>query len=220
MSKNMNHSLKKSHSLIRLETFADAVVAVAITIMVLDLKPPEITLSIQQNVFDFSFLNPYWPKLFAFIISFLLISSRWIGMLTYFRPVTRASSALIWLTLANLLTICLIPWGTAFLAENPTLPQAVSLYGFLGMLFMITTAVVERKIEIDYPGLQDWNFRITLVMAGILATSIPLAFGTVYLSFTIFVIVILSYFIPLQFRLRLFRSLLKHRADHTSNDAA
>ena len=159
-------------------------------------------------------------KLFAFIISFLLISSRWIGMLTYFRPVTRASSALIWLTLANLFTICLIPWGTAFLAENPTLPQAVSLYGFLGMLFMITTAVVERKIEIDYPGLQDWNFRITLVMAGILATSIPLAFGTVYLSFTIFVIVILSYFIPLQFRLRLFRSLLKHRADHTSNDAA
>jgi TMEM175 potassium channel family protein len=160
----MSHSVEKTSSLMRLETFADAVVAVAITLMVLDLKPPEITLAIRQNVFDFSFLHHYWPRLLALTLSFLVIAQRWIGLLTYFRPVTRANLALVWLTMANLFAICLIPWGTAFLAENPTLPQAVSIYGFLGMLVLATAAALERKIEIDYSGPQDWSFRKSLAV--------------------------------------------------------
>jgi uncharacterized membrane protein len=173
----MNHSVEKSHSLTRLETFSDAVVAVAMTLMVLDLKPPEITLAIRQNVFDFSFLHHYWPKLLALTLSFLVIATRWIGLLTYFRRVTRADSALVWLTMANLFAICLIPWGTAFVAENPTLPQAVSTYGFLGMLVLATAAALERKIEIDCFGPQDWTFRNTLIVAGVWAISIPVRYS-------------------------------------------
>jgi uncharacterized membrane protein len=216
----MNHSIEKTSSLIRLETFVDAVVAVAITLMVLDLKPPEITLAIRQNTFDFSFLHHYWPKLLALTLSFIVIATRWTGLLAYFRPVTRANPALIWLTMVNLFAICLIPGGTAFLAENPTLPQAVSTYGFLGTLVLASAAALERKIELDCSGVQGWSFRNTLIVAGIWAISIPLAFVSIHLSFVIIVAVTLLYFVPLTLRQRIFDAVLKHRPIQSSDDDA
>jgi uncharacterized membrane protein len=197
--------VEKTHSLARLETFSDAVIAVAITLMVLDLKPPDITLQIQQDEFDFSFLHGYWPKLLALALSFLMISTRWLGILSYFRRVSRASLALIWWTLLNLLAICLVPWSTAFLAEHPTLPQAVAIYGLVGLFLLATSAPLERHIDTEYPAPQEWNYRNTVVVAAFWGLSIPLAFVSIYLSFMIFAIVPALYIAPRKLHQRIFR---------------
>jgi uncharacterized membrane protein len=204
----VSHSINKTHSLIRLEAFADAVIAVAITLMVVDLRPPTITLAVKQNTFDFSFLHQYWPKLFALTLSFLVITETWIHLLSYFRGVTRASVALIWLTMAHLFAICLIPWGAAFLAENPTLPQAVSTYGFLVTLGLATVAAFERQIESEFPDPHHWGFRTIRVVAGVWAISIPLAFVSVYLSYVIIVAITLLALFPQTLRRLIFDSVL------------
>jgi uncharacterized membrane protein len=208
----MNHPVNKTHSLIRLEAFADAVIAVAITLMVVDLKPPAITLAVRQNEFDFSLLQHYWPKLFALSLSFLVITENWIHLLSYFRRVTHASVALIWLTMAHLFAICLIPWGAAFVAENPTLPQAVAMYAFFGMLVLASGAAFERQIEIDFPDPQYWGFQTICVVTSLWAISIPLAFVSIYLTFVITVTITLLALFPLTFRKLIFQGLLKHRS--------
>ena len=218
----MTHSVDKTPALLRLETFTDAVIAVAITIMVLDLKPPEVTLHARQTPLDFSFLHHYWPKVLALALSFLIIATRWVGLVTYFRQVTRASSALIWRTLANLFAICLVPWAAAFLAEHPTLPQAVAAYGFVGLCLLATTAALERNVERDYPtAVQDyWSYRRTVVIAGVWALSIPLAFLSIYFSFMIFAAMSLLYLFPRELQGRVFRPLFDRRPVRSRDDDA
>jgi len=125
-----------------------------------------------------------------------MIAGTWTILVANFRRVTQASWALIWLTMVHLFAICLAPWVTAFLAQNPTLPQVVSMYGLLGTLIMGTSAAISRRIEIDYPTAYEWSLRRDMVFIGIWAISIPLAFVTVYLSFVIFVVIPLLAFVP------------------------
>jgi uncharacterized membrane protein len=188
--------------------------------MVVDLRPPTITLAVRQNAFNFSFLHHYWPNLFALTLSFVVITQNWIHLVSYFRRVTRASVALIWLTMANLFAICLFPWCTAFLAENPTLPQAVSTYGFVGMLLLATGAGLERQIEIDFPDPQYWGFRTIRIVAGVWAISIPLAFVSIYLSYVIIVAITLLALFPQSFRKLIYDAMLTHSSIQTPNDDA
>lgn len=211
-----SHPFQKTHSLARLETFSDAVIAVAITLMVLDLKPPDVTFQVQQNELDFGFLHGYLPKLLALALSFLMISTRWIGILSYFRRVRRASQTLIWWTLVNLLSICLVPWSTAFLAEHPTLPQAVAIYGFVGLCLLATSAPLERYIDNEYPAPQEWNYRNTVLVAAFWSLSIPLAFVSIYLSFAIFAVVPALYIAPQKLHQRVFLPMLNRRRSRSA----
>jgi uncharacterized membrane protein len=201
----MAASKDKTHALVRLEMFSDAVIAVAITIMVLELKPPDISAIARQNRFDFSFLHHFAPKFLAYSVSFFVIATDWVILVTSFRRATRCTWQLLWLTLLHLFTVCLVPWAAAFVAENPTLPQAVAAYGAVGMLLLATASFVLRHLEALFPTTGSWLFKKNLIVVAIAGLSSASAFISVYLAFGIFALCTIIYFVPEQWQERLFR---------------
>ena len=98
----------------RMLAFSDAVMAVAITLLVLDLKLP-------GNVSDAELghaLHASLPNLAAYALSFVVIGLLWIGHHQQFSQIRRVDGVLIWLNLFFLLTIALIPFVTSLLSEH------------------------------------------------------------------------------------------------------
>lgn len=93
----------------RLGAFSDAVIAVIITIMVLELRAPEST--------AFSGLLPLWPTAVAYAVSFLFIAIIWTNHHHLLRLVQNATNRLIWVNFAHLFMVSLVPFATAWIAE-------------------------------------------------------------------------------------------------------
>jgi len=176
----------------RIELFSDAVLAIIITIMVLDLKIP--THAIDQG-FQEGVLIPLLPKLAAYALSFFRIGVNWVLYHTLFRAVRAASAGLIWHNLHVLFWISLIPLVTEFLGENPLSPIAVGVYGFIlfcsGCAWTLMRAYVARQTAGSRSSEARGSLILTRAAAAMLlnAISVPLAFVSVYISLTIFVFV-------------------------------
>ena len=105
----------------RLEAFSDGVLAIVITIMVLELRPPEgATLEA---------LAPIWPRLLAYVLSFLVIARFWVTHHLAFRLINRYDATLVWLNLLLLMFVSFLPFPTAVLGEHEGSPAAAVLYG-------------------------------------------------------------------------------------------
>jgi uncharacterized membrane protein len=108
----------------RTATFSDAVLAIAITLLVLDLKPPE--LSAGQSLG--AALVDQWPRYVALVSSFALIGLIWIHHHRLFRMLERADHTLLNLNLLLMLAVLIIPFPTALLAEYPYERVSAVLY--------------------------------------------------------------------------------------------
>jgi len=109
----------------RLAAFSDGVLAIIITIMVLELKLPEA--AFQGDVWP-NFLAPLAPKLAVYALSFCIVGTMWIHHHQLLAAVRRGSPQLMWTNLLLLFFMSLIPLATSFLGEHPLLPRAVSFY--------------------------------------------------------------------------------------------
>ncbi|HLZ58086.1 MAG TPA: TMEM175 family protein [Ktedonosporobacter sp.] len=102
----------------RLEAFSDGVIAVAITLLVLNIKIPEVPspdkLLDERHLRDF--LLNQWPILFAFVTSFLTIGIMWLNHHRVFKHIKRTDTGLLMLNLLLLLTIVFVPVPTALVA--------------------------------------------------------------------------------------------------------
>lgn len=120
----------------RMEAFSDGVFAIAITILVLELKVPQVEPGgLLQAV------RADLPKLGAFLLSFVIIGTYWIShhqMVHFVKEVDRTS---LWLNLANLAVICFLPYPSGILGEYPLHPLAIQLYGFTLCLVNLTGAL-------------------------------------------------------------------------------
>src|SRR5262249_17947143 len=97
----------------RIEAFSDGVFAIAITLLILEIKIPPVTqapLSTQ--------LLQQWPSYFAFLVSFLFIGIMWINHHRLFTHIRRADSGLLFLNLLLLLGVSALPFPTAVLAVH------------------------------------------------------------------------------------------------------
>jgi uncharacterized membrane protein len=110
----------------RLETFADGVMAIAITLLILDVKVPEggsLSSALAQG----------WPNYVAFVVSFLTIGIIWVNHHHMFRLIERTNHVFLMLNVVFLMTICVIPWPTAvvarFLRDPHSRATATALYG-------------------------------------------------------------------------------------------
>jgi uncharacterized membrane protein len=196
----MGGSIEKTHSLVRLEVFSDAVTAVAMTILVLDLKPPEISTAIAANRFDFGFLRHHAPKFIAFFVSFFVIATGWTALVAVFRRASRATLPMIWLTLWHLFLTCLVPWAAAFWSEHPLLPQAVTIYLALWTVLIANGAVLQRHLWRTFqPGDVTEAFRsrfnvgmsILMIILTVLSAAV-----SVHVGFASVVVVTLLYLAP------------------------
>ena len=94
----------------RVQAFSDAVFAVIITVLVLELKPP--------SAQTFSALLPLWPTGLSYVISYLFIAIVWVNHHHLFGYAEAATPRLVWSNFAHLFSVSLIPFTTEWIADG------------------------------------------------------------------------------------------------------
>ena len=178
----------------RLEAFSDGVIAIIVTIMVLDLHAPS---------------QPTWralmkiaPIFLSYGLSFLVVSIMWVNHHHLIHAVREVTGRLLWSNLNLLFWMSLIPFVTDFVGKNHREPMAVALYGLdlalCGSAFYLLRTELVRQESKD-GNLRDYHESMQRKNAFSLALyflSVPLAYVSVYASFFIFALIPAMYFLP------------------------
>jgi len=122
----------------RLAAFSDAVFAVIVTVMVLELRAPD------QS--SFSALWPLWPTAISYAVSYLFIAIIWINHHYLMRFVGPPTLGLIWINFVHLFLVSLLPFATAWIARTRLAPSPVAFYAGLFVCIDIAYNVFEREI--------------------------------------------------------------------------
>ena len=122
----------------RLNAFSDGVVAVIITLMVLELKAPSVS--------SFAALVPLWPDAVSYAISYLFVAIIWINHHHLMRFVMDSTPRLIWLNFLHLFLVALVPFATQWVAKTDLGPAAVSVYAGLFVCIDAAFLVFEREV--------------------------------------------------------------------------
>jgi len=193
----------------RVEVFSDAVIAIIMTIMVLELKLPE--LNEKQDSYDIEHhLIKLLPHFGAYIFSFIMIGILWINHHNLFHLLEKTDNVLMGQNLFFLFGMSLIPFVTGLIGANPVLPVSIALYGFIMLITSITLTYMrsytikkglvhtdeevkgKKKIQKAFIKSRTHNYMGSLVYL----LSIPLAFVSVYISYACFIIPIILFLWP------------------------
>jgi uncharacterized membrane protein len=122
----------------RLEAFSDGVLAIVITIMVLELKVPHGS--------DLHALRPMVPVFFSYVLSFVYVGIYWTNHHHLFHACPEVSGAILWANLGLLFCLSLVPVVTAWVGDHPQAPWPAALYGVVLLLCGAAWWVLERAI--------------------------------------------------------------------------
>ena len=125
----------------RLEAFSDGVIAVIITIMVLDLKAPEFA--------EPSALFKLWPSFAIYLVSFVFVAIYWINHHNLLTAARRVTARLIWANNALLFCLSLIPFATAYVGDTDLAPFPTMVYGALQFACAVAFNLVVSTIGAD-----------------------------------------------------------------------
>ncbi len=114
----------------RLSAFSDGVFAVLITVLVLELRPPELP--------TFKALLLLWPTWLSYAVSYLFIAIVWANHHHLMRYATEATPRLMWFNFAHLFSVSLLPLSTAWMATSELAPQPVAFYAAVFFLVNAT----------------------------------------------------------------------------------
>jgi TMEM175 potassium channel family protein len=128
----------------RLSTFSDGVFAVLITVLVLDLRPPE------QPTFEA--LLSLWPTWLSYAVSYLFIAIVWTNHHYLLRYCTEATHHLLWFNFAHLFSMSLLPLSTAWMAVSELAPQPVAFYAAVFFLVNATYVLLIWELVDRNPG--------------------------------------------------------------------
>ena len=124
----------------RLSAFSDAVFAVLITILVLELRPPDSP--------TFNALLSLWPTWLSYAVSYLFIAIVWANHHHLMHYATEATPRLMWFNFAHLFSVSLLPLATAWMAVSELAPQPVAFYA--GVFFLVNAtyiALIRELVE-------------------------------------------------------------------------
>jgi uncharacterized membrane protein len=124
----------------RLEAFGDAVIAIVITIMVLELRAPEES--------TLGALVPLAPRFLAYILSFVFLAIYWNNHHHLFQAVQRVNGAVLWANLHLLFWLSLVPFATAWLGETGMSTYPVAAYGLVLIAAAIAYYILVRAFAI------------------------------------------------------------------------
>src|SRR5262245_34701967 len=122
----------------RLAAFSDAVFAVIVTIMILELKPPVES--------AFSYLWDLWPTAISYAVSYLFIAIIWLNHYYLMRFVGPPTLRLIWSNFVHLFMVSLLPFATAWIARTRLASSPVAFYAGLFVCIDIAYNVFEREV--------------------------------------------------------------------------
>lgn len=178
----------------RLEAFSDGVIAVIVTIMVLELHAPS-----QPTI---GALIQLAPVFLSYALSFLVVAIMWVNHHHMMHAARGVTPQLLWSNLNLLFWMSLVPFVTDYLGKNHREPLAVGLYGLnlgmCGLAFAILRKEMERQ-ESANQELVDYHrgmFRKNMFSAALYFSSLPLAYVSVYWAYAIFVFIPAAYFVP------------------------
>jgi uncharacterized membrane protein len=179
----------------RLEAFSDGVIAVIITIMVLELKAPE-----SAEVGD---LLKLWPSFAIYLVSFVFVAVYWINHHSILTLATRITPGIIWANNILLFCLSLIPFATAYVANTNLGPLPTEVYGALqlacsaGFALTFNTIVDQRRDDSEFMRTlvarrrrKNWLSVGAYALAVVAATVSPLS------ALAIFVAVLVAYVVP------------------------
>ncbi|MBR0797683.1 DUF1211 domain-containing protein [Bradyrhizobium jicamae] len=129
---------EKQVSTDRLGAFSDAVIAVIITVMVLELKPPD-----GSALAD---LLPLWPTAISYAASYLFIAVIWVNHHHLLHLVRQPTPRLIWLNFAHLFAVSLLPFATAWVARSHMAAAPVVVYAVIFLLIDLAYLAFERAV--------------------------------------------------------------------------
>lgn len=118
---NINHLLKVS----RLESLTDGIFAIAMTILILDLKLPSDVAVSDMSHYIISYIS---PRLIIYIGSFIILGTLWIAMNFQIGLLDKVVRPYLWAHIFYLMTICVVPFSAAFIANYPQSQFAISFY--------------------------------------------------------------------------------------------
>ena len=178
----------------RLEAFSDGVIAIIITIMVLELKVPHDT--------SLGSLLEMWPVFFSYALSFITVAIYWMNHHHLIHMVRRIDSGVMWANMGFLFVLSLLPFATAYLGENHGARIAVALYGVVttacGVAYYCLRFAVACQSH-DEPRLQELHRRMlkkNRLAFFIHVVAVALVFVSTWLSLAILMLPAAMYFIP------------------------
>jgi TMEM175 potassium channel family protein len=177
----------------RLEAFSDGVIAIIITIMVLELRPPEGV--------TFADLRPLLPKLLSYVLSFVFLAIYWNNHHHLMHVVQKVNGRVLWANVHLLFWLSLTPFVTAWLGEHGASAVPVAAYGIVQLFAGIAYFILTRTLLAIHPADshlaialgRDWKGKVS-VLAYVAA--IPLAFVVQWASIAIYVAVALTWWVP------------------------
>lgn len=122
----------------RLLAFTDGVVAIIVTIMVLELRPPHGT-SLRDLV-------QLWPVFLSYVLSFIYVGIYWNNHHHFFQLVRHVNGAMLWANLHLLFWLSLIPFATAWMGENQFAPSPTAVYGLALLMPALAWSIMQAVI--------------------------------------------------------------------------
>jgi uncharacterized membrane protein len=189
MSVGMSVGMSKG----RLEAFSDAVIAIIITIMVLELKVPHGT--------DWAALQPIVPVFLTYVLSFVILGIYWNNHHHMLQMTDRISGGILWANLHLLFWLSLVPFVTGWMGENHFAPLPTAVYGVVLLLAGVAYFILEKTI-IAGQGPHSplaaavGNERKAMLSVALYASAIPLAFVHQAIADGIYVLVTLMWLVP------------------------
>jgi len=178
----------------RLGAFSDGVIAIIITIMVLDLRPPH-----DSNL---GAVFALWPTFAAYALSYLFVGVVWANHHHLLRYAENASAPVIWTSMGFLFFVSLIPFCTAYLAERRMDSFTTALYAvnffLITVAFMFFQWSITRQIDMtssENAAVRVANWRNWIALA-LYALAVPAAYLHPAISLSLILAVALLYFVP------------------------
>jgi uncharacterized membrane protein len=177
----------------RLEAFSDGVIAIIITIMVLELKVPHGT--------DLAALAPLGPVFLSYVLSFVHVGIYWNNHHHLVHAARHVSGAVLWANLHLLFWLSLVPFVTAFMGENQFAPGPTALYGVVLLMsgvgyYILARALVKRHGEQSVLATALGSDVKGKVSMAVYLLAIPLAFVSQWLALGLYIAVSIMWLVP------------------------
>jgi uncharacterized membrane protein len=177
----------------RLEAFSDGVIAILITIMVLELKVP--------HGEDPAALRPLLPVFLSYVLSFVFVGIYWNNHHHLLQAVRHVNGRILWANQHLLFWLSLIPFATGWMGENHFAAWPVALYGLVllfaaGAYFILVRALIAHHAD-DHrlAGAMGRDFKGKVSMV-VYIVAVPLAFVQPWLAWSLYVLVAVWWLIP------------------------
>jgi uncharacterized membrane protein len=177
----------------RLEAFSDGVIAILITIMVLEFKSPPGT--------DWQALRAMLPSFFAYLLSFIFLGIYWTNHHHMLHAVSHVNGSVLWANLNLLFWLSLVPFGTKWVGENPSASVPTAFYGMVFLAAAVGYIILQNSLmalhgknsQLARAVGNDFKGKLSMLLY---IAAIPVAFWEQWVSDVLYVLVAFIWLVP------------------------